>query len=367
MVSTTDKTRRDGPFTNGFLVEKVVVLLLLLAFLGSIALVLKPFVVALLFGSIIAIAAWPLRRRLTALGLSTGAAATLLLIGIIAVVAAPIAALAPGLAEQVGSTFEMGARWVASSPRPPEWLRSIPLVGDNVYNWWRDVFGTGAPLRTMLAPYAETARGAFVAAAAGVGESVLQLVLALAIATMFWARGDVLAQLIVRLLDRLGGDQLSRLAVLSANAVRGVFYGVVGTALVQAFLMGAGLAVAGAPAAVPLGFVTLLLAVSQIGAPLVNLVWIGAAYYLYATDGVTLAFWFMVGWGIMVGMLDNVLKPMLIGATVDLPLTLIIVGVFGGFVSFGFLGLFIGPVLIAIAYALLDAWLGGAAETPGRA
>ena len=130
----------------------------------------------------------------------------------------------------------------------------------------------------------------------------------------------------------------------------------VGTACVQAVLMAAGIWLAGVPAAIPLGFVTLLLALSQIGGPLIHLVWAGAAYWLYARGQTGLVLWFIVGWGIVVALLDNVLKPWLIGTSIQMPLALVIVGVFGGFLSYGFLGLFIGPVLIAIAYALLVAW-----------
>ncbi|MCP8938316.1 AI-2E family transporter [Alsobacter sp. SYSU M60028] len=351
-------------FTNSVLVEKVILVLLLLGFLASIGLVLAPFVVALLFGSIIAIAGWPLRARLTKLGIGVGTTATLLLLGVVALVAVPILAFAPRLTVQVATVFDYARDWAANAPRPPLWLHDLPLVGDRVFAWWADAVGAQAPLRNLLEPYAEPIRRFLVGAATGVGESLLQLILALAIATMFWARGDVLGFTLVRALRRLGGDRMAGLAVLTANAVRGVFYGVVGTALAQAAAMGLGLYIAGVPGALPLAFVTLLLAVSQIGGPFVNLVWVGAAYYLYHAGQTGLPLWFMIAWGIMVGMLDNVLKPMLIGATMDLPLTLIIVGVFGGFLAFGFLGLFIGPVLIAIAYTLLVAWMAGPFDAP---
>lgn len=199
-------------------------------------------------------------------------------------------------------------------------------------------------------------RAAFLSAARGVGDSLVQLILSLVVAAMFWAQGDLLSATALDVLGRLGGQQLSGMAVLAAHAVRGVFYGVVGTACVQAVLMAAGLWLAGVPATVPLGFVTLLLALSQIGGPLIHLVWAGAAYWLHAHGQTGLVLWFVVGWGILVALLDNVLKPWLIGSSIEMPLALVIVGVFGGFLSFGFLGLFIGPVLIAIAYALLVAW-----------
>jgi predicted PurR-regulated permease PerM len=104
--------------------------------------------------------------------------------------------------------------------------------------------------------------------------------------------------------------------------------------------------------------VTLILAVSQFGGVLINFVWGGAAWWIYSTSGTDLAFWFVIVWGLMVTFIDNLLKPWLIGSSMKLPLMLVILGVFGGFISFGFLGLFIGPTLLAVAYDLLAHWRG---------
>ena len=254
--------------------------------------------------------------------------------------------------------------WLAQSPEPPEWLASIPLVGQAAHAKWLEILPPGANPYEALAPYVEPVRAAFLAAAKGVGDSLAAACPVARHRRYVLGPGDPLAATAMDALHRLGGVRLSGMAVLAANAVRGVFYGVVGTACAQAVLMAAGIWLAGVPAAVPLGFVTLLLALSQIGAPLLNLVWAGAAYWLYAQGQTGLVLWFVMGWGIVVALLDGVLKPWLIGSSIQMPLALVIVGVFGGFLSFGFLGLFIGPVLIAVAYALLVAWLGEAKSGP---
>jgi len=185
----------------------------------------------------------------------------------------------------------------------------------------------------------------------------------LVVATFFWVSGDALAATLRDILRRLGGETAAAALDVAGGAVRSVAYGVVGTAVIQAIIMAIGLAVAGVPGAVLLGFVTLLLALSQIGAPLIIVVWGGAAYWLFAQDqqgwGV-----FMIFWGLVVSVIDNFIKPLLIGVGVAMPLSLTILGVFGGFVAFGFLGLFIGPTLIAIAFTLLEAWRGAPAATP---
>ena len=137
----------------------------------------------------------------------------------------------------------------------------------------------------------------------------------------------------------------------------------VGTAAIQAVLLAIGLAVAGVPGAGMLGFVALLLAISQIGGPLLILIWGGAAWWLFAQDqqiwGVV-----MIGWGLFIGMIDNFIKPWLIGFGIEMPMSLTILGVFGGFIAFGFLGLFIGPTLIAITFTLIQAWRAAVSGRP---
>jgi predicted PurR-regulated permease PerM len=337
-------------------IEKAVVLLLFLGLLAGLLTVLRPFSVGLMFGGIIAITAWPVRKGLTEHGVSPGMAAVLLFLGVLALVLVPVLLLGPNLAGQLAHLLDAVRAWLAQSPEPPGWLAGVPLVGEAAHARWIEILPPGANPYEALAPYVEPVRAALLSAARDVGDSLLQLILSLLIAAMFWAQGDLLAATAMDVLHRLGGERLSGMAVLAADAVRGVFYGVVGTACAQAVLMAAGLWLAGVPAAVPLGFVTLLLALSQIGGLLIHLVWAGAAYWLHARGQAGLVLWFIVGWGIFVALLDNVLKPWLIGTSIQMPLALVIVGVFGGFLSYGFLGLFIGPVLIAIAYALLVAW-----------
>jgi predicted PurR-regulated permease PerM len=164
-------------------------------------------------------------------------------------------------------------------------------------------------------------------------------------------------------LRRLGGPIAERALDVAAGAIRGVAYGVVGTAAIQAVLLTLGLAVAGVPGAAMLGFVGLLLAISQIGGPLLVVIWGAAAWWLFAQDH---AAWgaFTIVWGILVSTIDNFVKPWLIGFGIEMPMSLTILGVFGGFIAFGFLGLFIGPTLIAIVFTLLQAWRAAVSSHP---
>lgn len=361
-----DDVRAAAATANTQLLERAVLLLLFAGLLLGILAVLRPFTTAILFGAILAIAAWPLRDYLLRHGLGRGLAATLLLLLALAVVALPLMAMAPGLGERLTQGAGRLQNYFASAPQLPPRLAGLPVVGERLAGIWNNVLLAGGDIRTALEPYSDALRQGLIDAAAALGQSVLQIILSLVVATFFWVSGDVLAATLRDIFRRLGGETAAAALDVAAGAVRSVAYGVVGTAAIQAVIMAIGLAVAGVPGAVLLGFVTLLLALSQIGAPLIILVWAGAAFWLFGQGhpgwGV-----FMIFWGLVVTVIDNFIKPFLIGVGVAMPLSLTILGVFGGFVAFGFLGLFIGPTLIAIGFTLLEAWRGAPAAKPGAA
>lgn len=346
------------------LMEKFALLLLFSLLLGGVYLVLKPFLLGLVFGAILAVAAWPIRIWLVGNGLSGGVAAGVMLTTLLVFVLAPIVVAAPDLAVEVKDLTGQGLAWIASSPQLPGWVTGLPVVGGKIASAWDGFLAQTPESRAMLMSYADPVRQYLTSAALGLAASIMDIAVALIVATSFWSRGDRVAVVLRDSLMRLGGPQLSALTDVAASATRGVFYGIVGTAVIQGFLMTLGLLLAGVPGAAPLGFVTLLFAISQFGGVLINLVWGGAALWLYSSSGLDLAFWFVVAWGLMVTFSDNLLKPLLIGSSIKLPLMLIILGVFGGFLSFGFLGLFIGPTLLAVAFELLAAWRGRKGQDP---
>jgi predicted PurR-regulated permease PerM len=360
MGETADmKTREPVVITLGGkaeLIEKAVVLLLFCLLVAGVFYILRPFLVGLLFGCILAVSAWPVRTWLVKRGLSAMAASILMLATLLLFVLLPVSFAAPGLVGEVKALSERGAAWLMSSPELPDLITGLPIIGDTMREKWTALLSGTPEARQMMASYAQPLGKFFTAAAVGLAESIMQLAVSLIVATTFWARGGGITVTLRDSLERLGGQSLARMIDVTGGAIKGVFYGVVGTAAVQGVLMAAGLFLAGVPAAAPLGFVTLLLAVSQFGSLLINLVWAGAAWWLYTTSGTGLAFWFIIVWGVGVTFMDNLLKPYLIGSSIDMPIMLVILGVFGGFISLGFLGLFIGPALLAIAYALLASW-----------
>ena len=339
-------------------IERAIVLLLVALLLLGVFEVLRPFTTSILFGAILAVAAWPLRDRMVALGLPRGAAAALLLLLALAVLAIPALTLAPGLAGQIAHGSENINALLATVPtNAPDWLVGLPFIGDQLGGFWSDVASGELDVAATLAPYSESIRHMLVSAAAGLADSLLQLVLSLAVATMFWVHGRELAAELRDVLRHLGGDTASRALFTAAGAIRGVAYGVVGTAALQAVMMGTGFAIVGIKGAATVGFITLLLALSQIGAPLIYVIGLGAAWWLFHGGAVAAAI-FLAAWCVMVSAADHVVRPLLIAYGVAMPLALVILGVFGGFLSFGFLGLFIGPSLLAVAFTLLAAWRG---------
>jgi predicted PurR-regulated permease PerM len=340
------------------LIEKATVVALFAALVFGVAMILKPFAVAILFGVILAVSSWPLREALIRAGARPALAASLLLAAALVLLIGPVFAVAPTLTGDVKALSGEVVLALERGLAKPPWLLSLPLAGPWLDQNWDRLFGSMQGITSAIAPYSEWLRATLTSLAASLADSLLQLVLALAVAAMLWASGRDLALALDGILERLGGKRFLDLSTIARNAICGSVYGIAGTAVAQAALMYLGLVVTGVPGAMPLAFVTLILAASQIGTILIHLVWIGAAWWLHENGGEGFSFWFIIVWGIVVTHIDGVLKPLLIGKRIAMPMALVMLGVFGGFVSFGFLGLFIGPAILAIAWALMNEWRG---------
>jgi len=339
------------------LVERAVILLLLALLLVGVLRVLEPFAIAILFGGFLAIGTWPLRNWLVGRGLPRPVAAGVLLITLVLLVALPVVILAPGLSGQIRFGSSLARDWLAHAPvAPPDWLRNLPLAGERAATLWPQLREAQINFRELLSPYAGTISETLIALASGVVNSLVQILLAMVVATAFWAHGEKMAASLRDVALRLGGPTAATALDAAAGAVRGVAWGVVGTAVLQGVLLGIGLWIAGVPGATSLGFLGFVFSLSQVLGPLVILTWLGAAWWLYTSGTVGWAI-FMVLWGIvLVSGSDSVVRPLLISRSVAMPMTLIILGVFGGLIAFGFLGMFIGPALLAVGHALMKSW-----------
>lgn len=345
---------RDYLRGTSLLIERLVVVTLFAGLLFGVAQVLRPFVTSILFGTILVIASWPLRQWMVHRGFSRGISSFVLSIVTLACLIVPGISLAPGLGEQLIAGMHSVQAFVASAPEAPDWLTRLPLIGGRVQTLWSHVLNVEGGLRELAKPYEIEMAKALLDFAGAFAQSILQVILSLAVAAMLWLRGDALALVVRDISERLGGDFGSMVLKTVVGAVRGVAYGVVGTAVIQAIAITLGLMIAGIPHAGLLGLLSLIIAMSQIGVLLV-LIWGAAGWWLFSTGEYGWGI-FMVAWGLFVSTVDNLIRPWLVSFGASIPFTLIFLGVFGGFLAFGFLGLFIGPALMAILYALLDAW-----------
>ncbi|HSQ71520.1 MAG TPA: AI-2E family transporter, partial [Rubrivivax sp.] len=237
---------------------------------------------------------------------------------------------------------------------PPAWLVKLPLVGDAIAAAW--VQGTSLGLRDLLPrlmPYADDATRWFVGQIGGFGVLLFQFLLTVVIAAVMFKSGEFAASLVRRTARRIGGERAVGAVDLAGGAIRGVALGVGVTAVVQSLLGGVGLYAAGVPGAGLLTAVMFMLCIAQIGAiPVLLPAVIWVFWTGDTTWGVALAIW-----SVVVGTMDNFLRPVLIRMGADLPLLLIFAGVIGGLFAFGLVGIFVGPVVLAVAYTLLVAWI----------
>ncbi len=329
--------------------------LLAVLLLGSLA-VLYPFVTALLLAVILTYATWPLNMRLrqalrgrTLAALGMTLLATLVLVGPFVILTLGLADNALQLADALRNAFGGGL------PDLPRWVAGLPLVGDSLDEYWLGLAHDGTRLleesKALIAP----ARTALLSGGGLVMGALFQLGLAVLVAFFLYRDGEMAAVKVAQAAVRLGGTRGRHLLQVAGDTVIGVVYGILGTALAQGILAGVGLAIAGVPGALLLGLATFFLSIIPVGPPLV---WGSAAIWLFYQGEVGWAI-FMVVWGLLViSLVDNFLKPIIISRGSSLPFILVFLGVLGGVIAFGFIGVFIGPTLLAVGYRMVTEWIG---------
>jgi predicted PurR-regulated permease PerM len=324
--------------------------------IGACMWILKPFLGAAIWAATIVTATWPLMISIqNRLWGRRSLSVTVMTVVLLCVLVVPLW-LAIGT---IVSNADRISVWVKSLPTfeippPPAWLAHVPLLGDKLAATWEKAAVTELQdLMKKLAPYGGAAIRWFATEVGGFGALVLQFLLTVGFAALLYARGEQVISWLMRFGHRLAGPRGEHSIRLAGQAVRGVALGVVVTALAQSVLGGVGLAVAGIPFAAVLTAVMFMLAIAQIGPLLVlipSVVWL---YWSNQTGWAT----FLLVWTLVVGTMDNFLRPFLIKKGADLPLLLIFVGVVGGLVAIGLIGIFVGPVVLAVAHKLLSAWV----------
>jgi len=328
-------------------------------FIGALILaafwVLRPFIGPAIWATTIVVATWPLLLRLQALlwgrrGLAVAVMTLALLVLFVLPITLAITTLAQHAEEIVAAAKQLSQ---LRMPTAPDWLASLPVVGPRIATFWAETVAAGTDgVWVRVQPYVGQVTRTLVTNVGSVGYVLVQGGMIVLLAALMYAQGETAAAGLVRFGRRLAGEQGEATVVLAGQAIRGVALGVGVTAVVQSVLGGIGLAVAGVPYAGVLTVVMFMLCIAQLGPMLVLA---PATAWLYWSGD--------TGWGtfllvvtLVVGTLDNVLRPMLIRMGADLPLLLIFGGVIGGLLAFGLVGIFIGPVVLAVAYRLLEAW-----------
>lgn len=344
-----------APNQSRLKVEQVIASGLVLLLLLTCLLVLRPFISALLWAVVLCFSTWPAYRRLTvALGQRRTLAAVVMGVGLLLILILPLTIIGSTLADNVRDLAVAARRSLEQGPpAPPAWLRKMPVIGHSASDYWQSLTQNTATLWTEARRFIEPLSSWLLRLGLSIGSGLMELGLSVLISLFLFRDGACLATRLSEAVDRIGGKRGQHLLAVAGNTVRGVVYGVLGTALVQAILMGVGLLVAGVPGAGVLVLLTFFISVVPLTGP--ALVWIPAAAWLFCRGSTGWGI-FLIIWGAGVNSVEHIIKPLLIGKGSDLPFLLIFFGVLGGAKAFGFIGVFLGPTLLAVGYRLVSEW-----------
>jgi len=315
--------------------------------------VLRPFVAAILFACAITISSWPLYLRLlNKVKGRRSLAAAIMSVGLTLLILVPLTLVTWNIADNAASFYDhFKASLGSGTLAPPAWLRDLPLVGEMIDTYLRRLLGSREELLSVAKNLLEPARHLLLGGGVLLGSGVAQVSLAVFVSFFLYRDGVTMLSSLGRAMDKLiGAEQAASVSDTISRTVRGVMYGLLGTALAQSVVAAVGFLIAGVPAVALLSVATFLLSLIPVGPPII---WIGATIWLF-DHGQTGWAIFMAVWGVLlISGVDNVVKPLLISRGSSLPFILVLLGVMGGVLAFGFVGLFIGPTLLAVGMGLL--------------
>jgi predicted PurR-regulated permease PerM len=325
--------------------------------------VLLPFIGAVLFAFVIWVCSWELYRDrlLPRLGGRDTLGASLMVVLLVLILLVPTVFLAGALVSGADQLIDWIKPYVEGglANEPPLWVVELPLIGQPIVDFWHELAYSREAFNALLAQMLAPARQFLLAAGGVVANGLLQLALVLFVIFFLYRDGTSIANALYVGARKLGGELGEGMVEKARGTVLGVMLGIVGTAAAQGSVALLGFLLAGVPAAVLLGFATFFLSMIPVGPPLV---WGGAALWLYGEGQIGWAI-FMVLYGVLIiSSIDNVVKPILMARGAGLSVLIIALGVFGGVLVFGFIGIFLGPVLLALGHMLLTRWL--REETP---
>jgi predicted PurR-regulated permease PerM len=323
-------------------------------------LVLKPFVPLLVWGMIIAIASYPRFEKLkNSLGGRGGWTAVIWTLLLLLVLIFPIFLFARGVVESGQDLIARIHDGTLSVPPPPAGIQTWPLIGAPLSRMWSLASTDLTQLLIRLAPEIKGAIPEILSASAGVGLTVMQFFFAILVSGALLANALPIAKLTRALCIRIFGEKGPEYQQLVGSTIRNVTFGILGVALIQSAFAVVGFLLVGMPGAGVWSVIFLIAAILQVGVTVL----VPAVIYIFATTSTTKAVIFLV-WCTFVAVMDNVLKPILLGRGAVVPIAVVFLGAIGGFVALGLIGLFVGAVVLSVGYKLFLAWIDGTAEQP---
>lgn len=354
-------SRDTAALSEASYVEKALGLILLLMLAVGCIYILTPFLKALFLAVTLCVSTWSLFRRAEkGLGGRSTAAALLMTLATAVLLVLPLLALGANLADDVARLTVAVRSAIDQGLPPPDWLGRVPLVGQEAQKIWIEASQQGKGLVPVIAPYVAPLREWALRQGVSLLSGTFQVAFAIVLAFFLYRDGAYVERRLEWAMARLGGWRARHVLEAAGATIKSVVNGVLGTALVQGILLGFSFWLAGIPGAILLGALSILLTLLPLG--LVPL-WLLAGLWLMSNGHTGWAIFVMAWNGLLVGSLDNVLRPYLISRGVQMPMVLIFLGVLGGLLTFGIVGVFLGPVLLAVAHTLFQDW-GRAEEAP---
>jgi predicted PurR-regulated permease PerM len=333
-------------------IESVAAIVAVALLAAGCLVVLSPFVSAILWAIVLSYATWPLLLRLEGWLKGRRLLAALLMTTLIALVMVlPFVIAGITLAENVSRLEELFHLLQGGLPAEvPDWVRQLPWIGPLAEQTWPQFAQNTGWISNALKAVGLGAGKWLLTHSIDFGKGVLQLTLSVVIVFVFYRDGERVAARLATGAQRIAGDVSQRLLAVAGKTIRGVVYGIIGTALAQAIVAAIGFWIAGVPSPFLLGLLTFILGLIPAGPPFV---WVPATLWLFHGDhpgwGMFLAVWGTLG----ISGIDNLVRPYLISRGSNLPFIIVLLGAIGGVLAFGFIGLFLGPVLLAVGFALL--------------
>ncbi len=363
MGKTSDNASKQKSSSQQIDVAIRIGLIALLAFWSLY--IAAPFVVPVIWGIIIAVGSYPLHRLIQSkLGLSNALSATFYTLLLLALLITPTVMLSGALINEAQSLTAKVNKGTFTIPPPPASVKEWPLIGEKASAFWLDTSQNPKETLRTVQPQLQQMVKWLIKTAAGAGFTVLMFIFSIIIAGVFLATAAKGRRAAEAIMTRLVGENGKRMTDLAQATVTSVVNGILGIAILQALLAGLGFMAMGIPGAGVLALICLVLAVVQID---ILIILIPLSIYAFSTAGTGVAIMFLV-WNIAVGLMNNVLKPILLGRGVKAPMAVIFIGAIGGMLAHGIIGLFIGAVVFVLGYTLFMVWLDEAdtASTTGK-